>query len=456
MNIKLITLTAAIAFATAMAQDNSGTAESLTDLNTPETLTSESASPEPSLTTPAPKPTPAPVVAAPQAQQAPADTAKSKKKTVHGIAYNTVGNTAADATIRNNLEKPHMMADSRLVYMEPTSSFAAVSFGSANTKFIAFENYSGLGMATFGIANKGMGLSLSYALSKELTLSETKDAYELESEDNYTVEAGDILRLRFSMPLGAIDLNASAYWLTYQDETSTSTEYKDADSKNTTDIDRDYWDLGASVFVSNDPSAKGLSWELGLNFTRHESAYEREAKTGSNTSTTETTGEDAHLYFQPSFNIGAPVLINKTARVLLGVNTRAPLVFYDEFDDNSNKNKDSYFTMGVYAEPNIFAEVKLGNCWRVFGGASYNWTVFSMESEEFITDYNDELDIVKQNMTAIRMRTGGVYVNFGTRFQYSNFALEASIENTFYNNPFSGFSDSDYVLLANFGAFIYF
>lgn len=454
MNMKLITLTAAVAFATAMAQDNSGTTEPLEQAAS--TANSEqSASAAPSQSAPAPKAAPAPAATA----QAPAaaDTAKAaSKKTVHGIAYNTVGNPAADATIRDNLDKPYRMADSKLVYMEPTSSFAAVSFGTSNTKFISFENYSGLAMATLGIANKGMGISLSYALAKELTFTETKDAYELNSENSYTVGAGDILRLRFAMPLGAIDLNASAFWLTYQNETSTSSEFKDADTKRTTDTEYDYWDFGGSLFVSNEPSAKDISWVLGVNVTRHENAYEREAKSGTSKSTTETTGKDANLYIQPSFDIGSAVLKNKTARVLLGVNTRAPIVFYDEFDDTSNKNKDSYYTFGIYAQPNIFAELKFGNCWRVFGGASYNWTVFSMESEEFITDYNDELDIVKNNATDIRMRTGGVNVNFGTRFQYSNFAMEASIENTFYNNPFAGFSDEDYVLMANFGAFIYF
>ena len=450
MNIKLITLTAAIAFASAMAQDNSEDTNQF-----PQEQEAPAAEPAPA---PVQKAAPAP---APAAAQPAADTAQAtqKKGIVHGIAYNTVGNAAADKTIRDNLNKPYKMAGSNLFYIEPTSEFSAVSFGSGNTKFISFDNYGGLAMGTFGIANSKMGISLSYALAKELDLTETKTPYDLRDTSSYTVDAGDILRLRFSMLFGAFDINASAFWLTYQDQTSTDTEFKDADGKQTTETDYNYWDLGASLFVSNDPSAKDIHWIFGINFTRHENYYERETKTGKNKSTTEVTGKDANIYIQPSFDIGTAVLKNKTARVLLGVNTRAPIVFYDEFDDDTNKNKDSYFTFALYAVPNIFAELKLGNCWRVFGGANYNWTVFSMESEEFIKDYNDELNIVKSNTTVIKMRTGAVSANLGARFQYSNFAMEASIENAFYSNPFTGFSsanNNNNNFIANFGAFIYF
>lgn len=455
MNIKLITLTAAVAFATAMAQDYSEDA-SLVSQDQPTQAEAPAPAPAP---VPAPAPaTPAPAAAAPTTTPA-TDSVTSetpKANRIHGIAYNRVGNQAADATIRDNLNKPYKMAGSKLVYMEPTSTFSTVAFGNGNTKFISFEMNQGLGLATAGIANKLMGISLSYALSKELEFTKTRDAYEMESEDNYTVNAGDILRLRFAMQLGALDLNASAFWLTYQNETSSSEEFKDSDTKTTTDVENDFWDLGGKVSVSNDPSAKKTFWNAGVTFTRHENAYERERKSGSTSAKTDTTGKDAHVYIQPEFNIGGTILQGNRARVLLGLNTRAPLKFYDEFDDDTRKNKDSYFTMGVYAVPNIFAEIKLGNCWKVFAGANFFWTVFAMEDEEFITDYNDELEIVKSNATQITMRTGTTNVDIGARFQYNNFAVEASIENTFYSNPFGGFADENYNIIANIGGFIYF
>ena len=452
MKIKLITLTAATALSVAMAQENSGNVELVPIANAP------AAAPA------APAPAPAPAPAAPQARAtapaapaATADTANAAKpKALHGIAYNNVGNQAADATIVGNLNKPYTMAGSKLVYMEPTSEYAAVAFGEGSTKFIAFERSSSLGLATLGFASKSFGASLSYALGKEILFTKTRDAYEQEEESAYTVSNGDIIRLRAAMPLGAFDVNVSAFWLTYANETSTSEEQKDADGKASVDVDNDYWDLGATIDVSNDPSAKSLFWNFGVILTRHENAYTRETKSGSSSTKTETTGKDAHLYIQPSFNIGGAILQSQTARVLLGLNTRAPLVFYDEFDDTRNKNKDSYFTMGVYTSPNIFAEIALGNCWQVYGGADYIWTVFTMEKEEFISDYNDELDIVKSNATRIRSRTGAATVSIGTRFHYENFAVEGSIANTFYSNPFRGFADATSNFIANVGGFIYF
>lgn len=450
MNIKLITLTAAAALTVAMAQENSENVDFAPNATAPAAEPAPAPTPAPA---PAPKVAPAP---APQAAAPATDTATKKPAALHGISYNNVGNTAAESTIGDNLNKPYKMAGAKLVYIEPTSAFSAVAFGDQSTKFISFEMSNNLGLATFGIANRSFGASIGYALGKEITFTKSRDAYEQTSEDEYTVTAGDVVRAKFALPLGAIDLNASLFWLTYQNETSSSEEYKDSDDKTTTDVENDFWDLGGKVSVSNDPSAKNTFWNAGVTFTRHENAYERERKAGSTTSKTDTTGKDAHIYIQPEFNIGGTILQGNRARVLLGLNTRAPFKFYDEFDDDSRKNKDDYFTMGVYAVPNIFAEIKLGNCWHVYGGADYTWAVFTMESEEYITDYNDEIDMMKSNITKIRSLTGATTVNLGARFYYSNFALEASIENTFYNNPFRGFADGNNNILANFGGFIYF
>ena len=454
MDIKLITLTTAVAIASAMAQDNSDVAVVPLGQNAAPAAEASAPAPAPAATPAPAKPAPAPV-----AKAAPAvDTASAAKapEVVHGIAYNSVGNAAAAPTIRDNLDKPYKMAGSKLVYMEPTSEFSAVAFGTGNTKFISFENYNSLAMATFGLASKSLGISLSYALAKDLTFTSTKDPYEKEDVDTYTVGANDILRLRLALPLGGIDVNTSAFWLTYQDETSTDTEQKDADGKVTTETEYDYWDLGATVSISNDPSAKDIFWNMGVTFVRHENAYYRESKSGSSSNKTESTGKDANILIQPEFNIGGTILKSEKARVLLGLNSRAPIVFFDEFKDESNHNKDEYSTMGLYAEPNIFAELGLGNCWTVFGGANYTWAVLTMESEEFTTDYNDELDIVKSSVTKMRSRTGVASANIGARFQYSNFAVEASIEDTFYSNPFTGFSNANSDFIANFGAFIYF
>ena len=145
--------------------------------------------------------------------------------------------------------------------------------------------------------------------------------------------------------------------------------------------------------------------------------------------------------------------------MLLGLNTYAPLTFYDkikekpEFEDD-DVNKDEYFTMDINTAPNIFAELGLGNCWMVFGGASYVWSLFSMNNEEFIRDYNDKDNKQTTKNMSISTRTGTVTVSAGSRFQYKNFALEASIANNFYNNPLTGFNGGN--MIANLGGFLNF
>ena len=464
MNIKLITLTAAVAMTAAMAQERLITsADAPASAPAFEEATAPASEPTPA---PAPAPAPAPkaqtLILAPQAAPAPAqEEAPAAKPALHGIAYNNVGNQAADATVADNLNKPYKMAGSKFVYLEPTSRFSAVSFGEGSTKFISFENAGNLGRTTVGIANKGFGASISYAFGKELTFTKTRDPFHEETEDLYTVSAGDMVRARFALPLGGIDLNASLFWLTYQTEPSVSMGDEDADENVMVDIENDFWDFGGTVAVSNDPSAKKMFWNAAVTFTRHENAYSKETtiksrEDGTKTTKVDTTGKDANVYIQPALNIGATILQGNGARVLLGLNTRAPFVFYDEFDDKAHQNKDEYFTMGIYTQPNIFAEIALGNCWMVYGGADYTWTLFSMEDEDFIENYEDEISIVKSSATKIRSLTGATRVNLGLRFQYNNFAVEASIENTFYSNPFRGFSDENNNILANFGGFIYF
>ena len=106
MNIKLITLTAAVAMTAAMAQERL-----ITSADAPASEEATAPASEPTLA-PAPAPAPAPkaqtLILAPQAAPAPAqEEAPAAKPALHGIAYNNVGNQAADATVADNLNKPY-------------------------------------------------------------------------------------------------------------------------------------------------------------------------------------------------------------------------------------------------------------------------------------------------------------------------------------------------------------
>ena len=381
---------------------------------------------------------------------------------LRGNAYNNVGNQAAASTVADVLGSPYQMAGKKFVYLEPTNNFAAVSFGTGLTKFLAFDNSQGLGLATVGVANSAFGVAVSYALGKQWTSSEVTSANRKTTQDESAVTGGDRVDLVFAMPIGGLDLTLNGSWITYQREIGSTTEVKTVNNKVKDERDEDFWNILGGAMVSNTPSAKNLAWSAGATFFRHENFTERkhsDKENSDNNYKTEVTGPDAYISVTPRFNIAGTILSASNARVLLGLNTRAPLVFYDEIKEKAefaddDVNKDNYFTMGVYTAPNIFAELGLGNCWMVFGGASYDWALFTMRNGEFIEDYKDKDNKETTKTTIISMATGVATVQAGARFQYSNFALEATIANGFYNDPLTGFNGGD--MIANLGAFINF
>ena len=365
-------------------------------------------------------------------------------------AYDVVGNQAAAPTVANFLAAPYNLAGKKLVYVEPTNSFAFVSFGEGMTKFAAFDNSFGLGKATFGVATKGFGASVDYAFGKRWRFDTDKQTGGAKVERDITnITAGDLLQATFSMPLGAIDFAVRGFWLTWQNETETETETSNAGTTTKTEADQDYWDYGAELTISNDPSGKDLFWSAGLLFSRHASYVMRKA--GGNT--TETNGQDASLTLQPSLNLGVPVLKAPNARVLVGVNGALPFVVYDGADNKNTGVKDDRFTVGLVATPNILGELALGKCWMVFAGAAYAWDMLDMDRETYVTGNGTP---AKETLTTtiLTMRTNAAFVNGGARFQYRNFAVEAAVANNFFNNPLEGFNGTNFI--ANLGGFIYF
>jgi len=457
MNIKLVTLASAFAFASAMAQDATApAAETSAEEATVAEAPAEEAQPAQEVAQPAPAPAPAPVAEPAPAPveeakiEQPVDTNAANFDVVRGRAYNNVGNQAAASTIADNIASPYNMAGSKLVYLEPTNSYAAVSFGEGLTKFIVFDNQANLGHATFGIATKGFGVSVGYAFNKRWDFVEDVTADQKDEASVRTVTAGDLFDATFAAPLGGLDITVNALWRTYQTEINATEEVTTEDDKMKGEIDQDFWDYGGVVTLSNSPSAKTVFWAAGVAAIRHSNYTEVKV----NGTKTKVTGNTANISITPMFNIGLPILSTTNARVLLGANTEIPLVFYDEIKDENRKNKDNYHIIGVETTPNILAELALGKCWMVFGGAAYTWDVFDMEQDEYVANYDDADTKHKQSFTKIESVTGMTTVNAGARFQYSNFALEASIQNSFYNNPLEGFNGTNF--LAQVGGFIYF
>lgn len=421
--IKTISLASALAFSAAAAQDDDEE-ESSVEETTEET-----------------------VAEAPEAPAAPAvsdgfDDEKKSEETVseapaapmvaasglnvlHGNAYNTVGSEAGASTIGGNMASPYKMYGSNLLYVEPSgeNGTLAVTKGGM-TYLLGFNNQYDMGMVTAGVALKGVGLALDLALDKTWESTEVGD----NEEDVSTTAAGDIINLKFGMLLGAMDLTANVYWLTFDEEVDTETDNAEEDN--------DFWDIGVNVAISNGPSAKNMFWSVGLNFLRQSSTTET---TVGNTST-EVTHNNAYTMIRPFFNFAVPVLSSANAQVFLGTNTRLPIYLYDEIKDGDTK--DNVTSFSLFTTPNILGEITLSENWILFGGATYDWKLFGYRGEEI-------KGAATTDKSQITMRTYRTAANAGARFQYKNLILEASIADNLGSAAWSG-------MIANLGAFITF
>lgn len=419
MNFKLIALTTAMTMSAAVAQDY-------------EDDEYEEDSAPAAQSAPAQESAPA---AQATAQDAPVAAPNGVFNVLHGNAYNMVGNEAGAATIGGNMLSPYKMYGSNLLYVEPSGENATLALTKGGITYLAaFDNTASLGnitkglpqtgdlenlgIITVGMAFGGMGFALDFGLDKTWESVEVGD----NEESTSTTAAGDVINLKFGMSLGAFDLTANAYWLTFNEEVDTETDAAETDN--------DYWDLGLNVNISNGPSAKTFFWSVGLNVLRQAS----ETITEAGNTKTEVTHDDAFFEIQPYANIAFPVLSSDMAQVFIGTNTRIPFIFFDETGSDR-----SYF--GLYTTPNVLAEITLNENWILYGGANYDWKVLG--------HYGEEVKASKTDASQWSMKTNAPMANAGLRFQYKNLILEASIADQLSSAAWAG-------LVGNFGMLLTF
>ena len=387
---------------------------------------------------PAPDPVPAPIYQPAQEESSPAssssevaggDESLNDFNKLHGNAYNTVGNEGAFATVGTNMRAPHTMKGQNLVYFEPSLDYGLVSFTKGSTFFLALDNSGKVGLMTLGMAMSGMGFSLDLGLGKTFISSETAG---VESSGS-TIAFGDDIGFRFSMPLGGLSFAAHLEWLTIVDQVSAETETPAAETN------ANYWDLLLEAEISNAPSAKDFFWTGGANILRRNLTEENIGATIGAT-TVNTTDPNSHIEIAPYINVAMKVLGNDRARVLVGSNNTLGFQMFDKIDNVT----DGAVEFGLFLAPNIFAEIALTKNWMFFGGASHNLNLFTYSSES----------IGNTSSSVLQMLTEQTVVEIGTRFQWKSIALEASLADTFLENPFSTFNGG--ALAANLGAFIYF
>lgn len=455
MNLKLLTVATSVAVSAAVAQGYDDY-ESSTESTVSESSVEE-AEPAPAPVAAAPQvaPQPMPVFQAPApAPEAPAQNSQGLN-VLHGNAYNAAAqNQGGASTIGGDMNSVYSMAGRNLVYVEPSGENGTVAFTSGSmTWLLGFSNnfnvnplpagainngFNEIGVATVGIAMNGLGIAVDLGIDKEWNSKEEKQSAGGNSakvtDDEMVTRAGDFINLKMGFLLGGLDLTANVYWFTFKTESDTEKNNDGAKSET----DNDYWDIGATVGLSNGPSANTLFWSVGLDFLRQKSF----TKTKVRNTSTETTYDDAYILIQPKFNIAAKILGTASAQVLLGMNTRLPVIIYDEIEKEKTTINTMYF--GLITTPNVLAEMSLTENWIIFGGASLDWKVLDHNSESTETgaDYTKDESITK-------METYSATADAGLRFQYSNIVVEASVGNNLGSSSWSG-------LIGNLGLFLIF
>lgn len=428
MNLKLLTLGTAIAVSAAMAQEAPVEAAPAAEQAPAAEVPAAEPAAEPAPVAEAPAAEPAPVAEAPaaEAQTAEAPANGDVFGVLHGNTYNAVGNEAGAATMQSNMNVPVRMAGSKLFYIEPTLQTGVVAFGSeSSTYFLGFDNSQKLGLLTAGYANKAFGVSVNAALGKNF--HSVDDDAETETSTTF---AGDDLGAKAGFNLGAFELGVSVDWLTTADE-------KNNENK-AGEHSEDFYDLSANVNLSNGPSGKNVFWSLGLDFLRHNVSTTESPKKGKET---ETIDPETYMSFTPYFNIGGTILSVANARVLLGLNTNIPVAIFDDIDEVRSNTMEIALTTA----PNVLAELALADHWIINAGVTHTWVLF---------DYQGQKPEGGDKVTDFDFVTSSTVAQAGIRFQYNNYALEASIANTFYNNPLCGFGGDD--MMASLGGFIFF
>jgi hypothetical protein len=344
---------------------------------------------------------------------------------LHGNAYNRVQNEAAgdnvDALLNKRLTK---LAYQKFFYIEPTGEKGVVSLGG----FFGAMDISGeLGRATAGYATPGFAIEARLGLGQIKT--ETKGA-----DIKETVE-GDDWGLTLSKTLGGYVVTLSGDWITFAKETN-------VDPVRGPKTEQRYWDLDASLIVTDGPSARKHFWSAGVAFNRHEDELESGGTLIGDSLTSNFT-------VVPLFNYGTPVLRANYANVYMGLNASVPVTVYDKADmrdSTSGKYKEaSLWTVGVNLAPNILGEVLLTESLMLFGEASYTWEAF-----RYVDNQTPYADVKVKRSVADK-----VEATMGLRYQYKDWAAcEFAFGDSFFTDTKSIFNGEG--VFVSFGGFIYF
>ena len=380
------------------------------------------------------------------------DIPKDSKRTpfnsiLHGKSYNKNSNMAAANNTDLLLTYPNLFANRKFFYIEPTSKLGILSLGSFFTAFDISrathpadnDLHKEVGRLTLGYAAPGFGFYFRAGLGSIWGNGYTQTGTKTNAKGEFvpvfeetktdTTYGGD--DWAFAISKGLLGMNFALYgdWVTHKQKI-----YKD--SVGVEQKDR-FDSLTLNLNMTNAPTAKNLTWTLGVRFISFNNETKIEAK---NTDVTEGGNPPSYWSLDPYIRGGLSVLENENARVLFGT---AAIFSYRHFD----KPLEGAFAMAAIIQPSMMGEVFVGKSknFMFYGEVGYNWFAFRynkhMEHDDDVYAFGYEMESVNASV--------------GFRYQYKDFlAVELGLEEKLFKDAGAYFNGTD--TFANFSAMVRF
>ncbi|MDR2556033.1 MAG: hypothetical protein LBC64_11500 [Fibromonadaceae bacterium] len=366
---------------------------------------------------------------------------------VRGHAYNPTEITGAPSSVEDLYLTPSDIYGKKFFYVSPTDKLGYVAFSAlGGSTLLGFRSRGDGSNLVLGYATPGFGLALEYAIQKEWTKT-TSDNAPLPGTTIASTRVtgrGDNIDLHISLPIGSATAYARAGWdtdLSTYNETEGAPVIPGEPNVNYY-VKYDRSTISTDVGVLGE--AGNLNYDVNLNILRFGTTITSDEENFSSMGD-KVVSRDSYLGVGLNFNLSYAALKNETARILVGSNNGLGVELYDEVDADADGFASGKRTR-LYIAPNILGEVILADNWLAFAGARHN-IIFRFGAAD-----PGDLRNVDYSETEIYQSATAAYI--GLRYQKSNWAFEAQVEDNVFDNPFGGFNGSN--IFASFGGFIYF
>ena len=336
---------------------------------------------------------------------------------LHGRSYNYNGNMAAANNTDLLMRYPNLFANRKFFYIEPTNKMGILSLGSFFTAFDIVHaplDASQLGRLTLGYAVPGFGFYIRAGLGHSRVSNDGNATIPHMGPDDVdavpgvtsVTSGGDDWAFAISKGFLGVNLALSGDWITEKKQIHIDPDQGD-------EREQHFDSLTVNVNLTNAPTAKNFTWNIGATLVAHRNEVEVEDDV------VVDADNPPNSYFElaPYLRVGLSVLENDNARVIVGAAGIFPFRHYNDPLDG--------YVFAVILQPSLLGEVFVGEekNFMFYGEVGYDWNAFT---------YNKDNN---SDISTMFYRMNPVVASVGFRYQYKDFL---SVELGLGNELFSG------------------